>query len=268
MTQRRVAKASEPAAIVESHDDVLLITLNRPAVLNAINSDLSGIVGSAIERLANDPELRTGIITGSGRAFCAGMDLKAYSAGEDVRAPNNPQWGSGGVSRHPIDKPLIAAVNGIALGGGMEIALACDLIIASSEAVFGLPEVKRGLVATGAVFRLPRLIPRRQAMEMILTGDPIDANRALELGLVNRVVPSAQLLDAAFELAQRISANSPLGVQGSKQLVRQSFCEESDRSEEIWERHDRLLSVIGSSGDAREGAKAFAEGRPPVWKGR
>jgi crotonobetainyl-CoA hydratase len=263
------ATIDEPAALFSRHGRVAVITLNRPRALNAANSALSTAVGQALETLAADPELQVGIITGTGRAFCAGMDLKAYAAGEDVSADGHPEWGFAGAARHYIDKPLIAAVNGLALGGGAELVLACDLVVASDKAVFALPEVKRGLFAAGGgVLRLPRQLPRRLAMELILTGEPLAAARALELGLINRVVPSEQLLDEALGLARQIAANAPLAVQTSKRLAHAGLRWGDDWDDELWQLNEAAIDVIMNSEDGREGARAFAEKRDPVWQGK
>lgn len=255
-------------ATVERHDSVLLITLNRPEALNACNAALAGDVGAALEELATDPALRVGVITGAGRAFCAGMDLKAFLDGEDVSAPGHPEWGFAGTARHDLDKPLIAAVNGLAMGGGAELALSCDLIVASSKAKIGLPEVKLGLfAAAGGVLRLTRQIPYRLAMEMILTGEPIDAEQALRCGLVNRVVEPESVVPAALELAARIAANGPLAVQASKRLVRDTARFGDDWSDEMWAVNDAVFRRVSATADAREGATAFTEKRPPVFTG-
>jgi crotonobetainyl-CoA hydratase len=258
-----------PAATAERDGAVLLITLNRPDALNACNAELAGIVGAALEELEADPSLRVGVITGAGRAFCAGMDLKAFLAGEDVAAPGHPEWGFAGVGRHFVAKPLIAAVNGLAMGGGAELALACDLIVASRTARIGLPEVTLGLYpAGGGVLRLTRQIPYRLAMEMILTGTPIDAERALRIGLVNQVVEPDQVLPAALELAGRIAANGPLAVQASKQLVRDCAEFGDDWSDAIWAVNDAVFERLRVTADAVEGATAFTEKRPPTFTGR
>jgi crotonobetainyl-CoA hydratase len=259
----------EPVATLTRVGRVAVITLNRPGAMNAANAELSGAVGEAIETLANDPELRVGIITGTGRAFCAGMDLKAFAAGDDVAAPGHPEWGFAGVVRHYIAKPLIAAVNGFALGGGAEIVLACDLVVASTRATFGLPEVKRGLFAAGGgVLRLPRQVSRRVAMELILTGGSLTAQRALELGLVNRLAEPDDLISSALELANVIASNAPLAVQTSKRLFHSAFAYGDDWSEALWQLNDEAIDIMMRSEDAIEGARAFAEQRPAVFTGR
>jgi crotonobetainyl-CoA hydratase len=260
---------AEPVALFERRGAVGVITLNRPRAMNAVNAALSTAVGEAVEELAADPELRVGVVTGSGRAFCAGMDLKEFAAGRPVSAPGHEDWGFAGITRHYIDKPLIAAVNGFALGGGTEILLACDLAVMSEDAVLGLPEVSRGLfAAAGGIVRLPRMVPRRVAMEAILTGDPVDAARALELGLVNRVVPADQVLSAAIGLAERIGRNAPLAVQASKRLAYRGLRVGDDWSDELWELNDGEFAAIAATEDALDGARAFTEKRAPRWQAR
>jgi crotonobetainyl-CoA hydratase len=255
--------------LVTLDQSVLVITLNRPEALNAVDAGVGAAVGEALELARTDERVRVVVVTGTGRAFCAGMDLKAYARGEDVAATGHPEWGFAGLTQHLIDKPVIAAVNGLALGGGCEIVLACDLAVASTAASFGLPEVKRGLLAGGGgIFRLPRLLPRRVATEMILTGEPISAADALRYGLVNRVVPPGQLLAQALELARVICANGPLAIRTSKRLLTESFRYGSDWDDEVWHLNDQVVAEVLASDDGREGALAFAQKRPPVWTGR
>jgi crotonobetainyl-CoA hydratase len=259
----------EPAPVtVTSEDGVLVITLSRPEALNAVDAQVSGLVGGALEQASADDRVRVVIVTGTGRSFCAGMDLKAYARGEDVAAPGHPEWGFAGLTQHVTDKPLIAAVNGFALGGGCELVLACDLAVASTAASFGLPEVSRGLIAGGGgVFRLARVVPRRVATEMILTGRPISAADALGYGLVNQVVAPEDLLPAAQSLARAICANGPLAVSASKRLLRESSRYGSDWDEGVWALNDQVVDQILASDDSREGALAFGQKRPPVWTG-
>jgi crotonobetainyl-CoA hydratase len=248
---------------------VLIITINRPEVMNAINGDVSLRVGEALEEAESDPDIRAVVITGSGdRAFSAGADLKAAARGENLRAAGHPEWGFAGYVRHLISKPTLAAVNGFALGGGTEIALASDLVIALARAEFGLPEVKRGLIAAaGGVIRLPRLLPRKVAMEMMMTGEPISAAEAQRWGLVNRVVED-DVLDAALELARRIASNAPLAVQASKRTAYGIIDGRIPDEDTAWavctEETRRLLESV----DAQEGRRAFAEKRAPSWQGR
>ena len=260
----------EPAPVtVTSEEGVLVITLSRPEALNAVDARVSALVGDALEQAAADDRVRAVIVTGTGRSFCAGMDLKAYARGEDVASPGHPEWGFAGLTQHVIDKPLIAAVNGFALGGGCELVLACDLVVASTAASFGLPEVSRGLIAGGGgVFRLPRVVPRRVATEMILTGRPISAADALGYGLVNQVVAPEELLPAAQSLARAICANGPLAVSASKRLLRESWRYGSDWDEGVWALNDQVAGQILASDDSREGALAFGQKRLPVWTGR
>lgn len=258
-----------PAALTERRGHVLVITINRPQARNAINGAVSTAVGSALEEAEADPDIRAIVLTGSGdKAFCAGADLKAISRGENIYDPDHPDWGFAGFVRHFVSVPTIAAVNGAALGGGTEIALTADLVVAAKSATFGLPEVKRGLFAgAGGVFRLPQQIPRRLAMEMILTGEPISADQAAEYGLINRVVPDDQVVTAAVELANRIAVNAPLSVQASKRVAYGARDGAVDESA-AWEDTAREWSALMQTEDFREGPLAFAQKRPPVWKGR
>ncbi|WP_406729119.1 crotonase/enoyl-CoA hydratase family protein [Streptomyces sp. GD-15H] len=257
------------AATLERRGHVGVITLNRPQAMNAVNSALSAAVGAALEEIAADPDLRVGVITGAGRAFCAGADLKELAAGRPVTAEGHEEWGFAGLVQHPIDKPLIAAVNGFALGGGTEIVLACDLVVAAEEARLGLPEVKRGLMAAaGGVFRMPRQIPSKVAAELLFTGEPMSAQTAHGWGLVNRVVPGEQVLASALELAESIAANAPLSVQSSKRLMRDSYAYGSDLDPQLWTLNHKEMAALMASEDAKEGPRAFAEKRTPRWTGR
>jgi len=248
----------------EVADRVAVITINRPEVRNAINYQAAQEMAEALDRFDSDPEATVGILTGADGMFCAGMDLKAISSGG--KRPISESRGAFGICTHPPEKPLIAAVERFALGGGLEIALACDLIVVADDAKLGLPEVKRGLVAAaGGVLRLPRLIPRAIAKELVLTGDPLSAQRALELGLVSSVTSPGEALAGARSLAARIAVNAPLAVRTAKRLVDES----ADWSiTEAFERQHPLVQVVRESDDAREGALAFVEKRPPVWTGK
>lgn len=247
--------------LTEVDDGILIVTLNRPEAKNAVNKALAEGVAEALERLDSDNDLRVGIITGAGGTFCSGMDLKGFLRGE---SPMVQGRGFAGITQRPPDKPVIAAVDGYALAGGMEVALSCDLIVANKDAKFGIPEVKRGLVAAaGGLIRMPRQIPYRLAMEYALTGEFIGADKALEIGLINRVTDGVAL-DAAKELAAKINENGPLAVKVSKQIVSQQF---DWNAEEMWKNQGKLMGSVMGSNDAREGAAAFAEKRKPNWTG-
>ncbi len=251
------------AVLTERRDGVLIVTINRPQARNAINRDVSLGIAAAMDELDADPGLAVAILTGAGGTFSAGMDLKAFVRGEN---PNVGDRGFAGVTFGPPRKPLIVAVEGWALGGGFEVVLACDLVVAAETARFGLPEVKRGLAAgAGGLFRLPKRIPYHLAMEAVLTGEPVGAPRAYELGLVNRLTPEGGALDAALELARMIAANGPLAVAASKRIVQaaQGWSDEEARTAQ-----EEVLRPVMTSADATEGATAFAEKRPPVWQGR
>jgi enoyl-CoA hydratase len=255
--------AEEPAVLTERRGAVLVITLNRPDARNAVNAALAEGVGTALDELDDDNDLSLGVITGAGKGFSSGMDLKAFVAGESAWYGDR---GFAGIVQRPPDKPLIAAIEGFAVAGGCEIALACDLIVAARGARLGIPEVKRSLVAAGgALLRLPRRLPYGIAMELALTGDPIDAERAHELGLVNVLADEGGALEAALELADRIAANGPLALAATKRILSSSGGWPED---EFWDRQGAISGPVFSSEDAREGAQAFAEKRDPVWKGR
>jgi enoyl-CoA hydratase/carnithine racemase len=244
--------------LTELVGNTLIVTLNRPDAGNALNGALSGQLWDALEDASENAEVRAIVITGSGeKIFCAGMDLKEFAAGVDVAL-----IGKGFAALRKCKKPIIAAVNGHALAGGFEVVMMCDLIVSVDTARFGIPEVKRGLFAAGGGVRLPARIPLAVAMEMGLTGDPIDAKRAETLGLINQVVPAAELKNAALALAARVTANGPLAVQATKQLM----------LDEIGDGNTALLHelqrAVFSSADAKEGATAFAQKRAPEWKGR
>jgi enoyl-CoA hydratase len=251
------------AVLTETRAQVLVITINRPEAKNAVNSAVAAGMAAALDELDSNDALRVGVLTGAGGTFCAGMDLKAFLAGD---LPVIEGRGLAGLTQAPPRKPLIAAVEGWALAGGFEIALACDLVVAAETARFGVPEVKRSLIAgAGAALFLARRIPQALALELLLTGDPISAQRAADIGLVNRLSPEGGALDAALELAGTIAANGPLAVAVTKQIARSA----ADWSAgEAWARQDELMQPVFTSEDAIEGATAFAEKRPPVWKGR
>ncbi|MXO85813.1 crotonase/enoyl-CoA hydratase family protein [Altererythrobacter aurantiacus] len=243
-------------------DGILVITIDRPEAKNAMTKAAAEAIAEALDRLDSDDALRVGIITGAGGTFCSGMDLKGFLRGE---SPVVEGRGFGGLVQQPPKKPLIAAVDGYALAGGLELMIACDLVVANSGAKFGIPEVKRGLAAAaGGLMMLPDLIPHKIAMELALTGDFIDAQRAFEIGLVNRVC-EGQALTAAMELARTINENGPLAVQVSKQVIEESRGWNRD---ERWDRQAQIVPKVFMSEDAREGAAAFAEKRKPNWKGK
>jgi enoyl-CoA hydratase len=250
------------AVLTERRDRILLITINRPDQRNAVNAAVAQGIAHALDELDGDPELSVGVLTGAGKGFSAGMDLKAFVAGERPYAGDR---GFAGITQRASSKPLIAAVEGFAVAGGLEIALSCDLIIAAFGARLGVPEVKRSLVAAaGALLRLPRLLPRTIAMEMALTGEPMDAQRAFDLGLVNRLAEPGHAVDEAMQLAETIAANGPLALAATKRIMTESV----DWPEsEFFARQGEIAGPVMASEDAREGATAFAEKRPPVWKG-
>ena len=257
------AMNDEPAVLTERRERILLITINRPDQRNAVNAAVAGGIAAALDELDGDSELSVGVLTGAGKGFCAGMDLKAFVTGERPFAEGR---GFAGIVERPAEKPLIAAVEGFAVAGGLEVALACDLIVASRGARLGVPEVKRSLVAAGgALMRLPRTLPRNLAMELALTGEPIDAERAYSLGFVNRLAEPGAALMAALELAEVIAANGPLALRATKRILTESAdWPDSD----FFARQREIADPVMRSEDAREGATAFAEKRPPVWKGR
>ncbi|MFD8811575.1 crotonase/enoyl-CoA hydratase family protein [Streptomyces sp. NPDC059627] len=255
--------SAAPEVLVDAHDRVLVITVNRPAQKNAMTLAAAHLVAEAVDRLDASPDLSVAVLTGAGRTFCAGMDLKRFALGE---RPALPGRGFGGLVEAPPEKPIIAAVEGWALGGGCELALACDLVVAARGARFGLPEVRRGLVARGGgMIRLPQRLPRSVAMELLLTGDPIDAERAERLGLVNRVVPEGQALEAALQLAGRVAGNAPLAVRCAKAVASAAPGWPQD---EVWRRQAPFSDAVFASQDAQEGARAFVERREPRWTGR
>jgi enoyl-CoA hydratase len=254
--------ATEPV-LTERRENVLLITLNRPEVRNAVNAALAAGVAAALEELDADDGLSVGVLTGAGGFFCAGMDLGAFVRGE---SPYFGDRGFAGIAQRAARKPLIAAIEGFAVAGGMEIALACDLIVAAKGAKMGIPEAKRSIVAAGgALLRLPRRMPYHMVMELALTGDPLPADRFHELGLVNRLVEPGGAVDAALELAAQLSKNGPLALAASKQILQEQF---DWSSADMWEKQRAITAPVMASEDAQEGASAFKEKREPVWKGQ
>ncbi|MBX5485790.1 crotonase/enoyl-CoA hydratase family protein [Mycolicibacterium hassiacum] len=257
----RVSDNTGQTVLVEQRDRILIITINRPEAKNAVNAEVSRGLADAMDRLDGDKGLSVGILTGAGGSFSAGMDLKAFARGENVAIEGRGL----GFTEKPPAKPLIAAVEGYCLAGGCELALATDLIVASRESAFGIPEVKRGLVAGGGgLLRLPQRIPYAVAMELALTGDSISAERALELGLVNKLAEPGKALDAAIELAEKITANGPLAVAATKRIIVES---RDWSSAEMWKKQAEIFLPVFASNDAKEGAKAFAEKRAPQWTG-
>lgn len=257
-----MSDTAAPEVLTEVEDGVLIVTINRPDAKNAMTRAAAEGIAAAMDRLDAEDDLRVGILTGAGGTFCSGMDLKGFLRGE---RPTVEGRGFGGVVEAPPKKPLIAAVEGYALAGGLELMIACDLVVANANAKFGIPEVKRGLVAAaGGVMMLPDQIPQRIAMELALTGDFIDANRAFQLGLINEVTEGSAL-DGAKALAARIAANGPLAVRVSKQIIKES---RGWPMQERYARQAELIAPVFVSADAREGAAAFAEKRKPNWTGK
>lgn len=268
MTEAERSATDDPVLFERVGEHVAVVTLNRPGALNTVNAAMTRRLGECARAIESDPRLRVAILTGAGeRAFCAGADLKEIFAlggkGDQLFPPGD---GFGGFATFRRSKPWIAAVGGFVLGGGFDLMIACDLVVAATDASLGLPEVKRGGIASGgAVYRLPRSIPLNVAREIILTGDPIDAQRAHALGLVNHVVPREKLLETAIELAGRIAVNAPIALRESLEICRVS----SEHSETELQRMAEAVNVIiANSEDSREGQAAFLERRPPRWSGK
>jgi enoyl-CoA hydratase len=248
--------------LAEVDDGIAVITINRPQARNAVNGAVARGIAAAVEEFDASADVRVLVLTGAGGSFCAGMDLKGFLAGD---APTAPGRGFGGIAERPPAKPVIAAVEGYALAGGFELALACDLIVASQDAKFGLPEVRRGLVAgAGGLLRLPRRIPYHLAMEVALTGEHFPAERLHQAGLVSRLVPAGQALAAARDLAAQVALGAPLALAATKRVIVESSDWENG---EAFARQGEIISPVFSSADAMEGAIAFAEKRPPAWRG-
>jgi enoyl-CoA hydratase/carnithine racemase len=251
-----------PCVLVNADGGVLTITLNRPTQRNSVNREVAEGLAAALDRLESEKDLRVGILTGADGNFCAGMDLKAFLRGEVVRLEGR---GFAGITEASTSKPLIAAIEGYAVAGGFEIALSCDLIVASEAARFGLPEVKRGLVANaGGLVRLPRQLPIRLATEMVLTGDTVTATYLHAHGLINHVVAAGESLTRARALADAIAANGPLAVAASRKVMRAA---QDWSSDEMFARQNAITAAVFTSADAREGALAFTEKRKPHWRG-
>ena len=246
----------------ELDEGIAIVTIDRPEARNAVDRETALAIDEAIRRIDSERAIRVGVITGAGGNFCAGMDLKAFLRGEMMRFP---ETGFAGVTQANIAKPLIAAVEGYALAGGFEIALACDLVVAAEDAKFGLTEAKRGLVANaGGLVRLPRQLPAKIASEMVLTGDIYPAALLAQHGLINRIVPKGEALGAALDYARKIAANGPLAVAVSKRVLAES---QDWPTDEMFDRQNAITAMVFASADAREGATAFTEKRAPVWRG-
>jgi enoyl-CoA hydratase len=253
---------TDDVLLTERRDGVLIMTMNRPKAKNALNAALARAIAHAVDELEADKSITVGILAGAGGSFCSGMDLKAFLTGE---TPVIGSRGLAGITTTPPSKPMIAAVEGYALAGGCELALACDLIVASTEAKFGIPETKRSLVAgAGGLFRLPERIPPAIAMEYALTGAHFGAEQAHVWGLVNRLTEPGAALEGALKLAAEFAANGPLAVKATKEIVANG---RYWPVEERWKIQQRIMGPVFGSEDAKEGARAFAEKRAPVWKG-
>lgn len=253
----------------EKKGKIAIITFNRPESMNAVNKQLWLETGDALQDFDNDPDLVVAIITGAGdRSFCAGADLKEMASGGLELTDEMKKYGFAGITQNYISKPIIAAVNGFALGGGTEVALACDLIVASEKAAFGLPEVKRGIIAAaGGLLRLPRMIPQKVALHAILTGRNISAEEAKTWGLVNEVVPHDQVMEAALALAEEIIENAPLSIKASKSIVYEGLDTTLNFPATAWSINEQYATEVFNSEDAKEGPRAFAEKRKPEWTG-
>ena len=256
--------SEEPVVLSEVRGRVKIMTLNRPDAMNAVNQQLAQELAAAMDEMDSNPDISCGVLTGNGRGFCAGMDLKDFAAGN---FPNTPDGGFAGITERPPKKPVVAAVEGFALGGGMEVALTCDLIVASEGAKFGIPEVSVGLFAgAGALLRLPRVLPYAVAMRMALTAKPIRAEEALAHGMVAEVTPKGEALEKAIEIAEEIAVNAPLALAASKAVMREM---QGRTEEEFWAfQQEHYFDQVFKSEDGIEGATAFAEKRPPNWTGK
>lgn len=249
--------------LVSQDNGVMTITMNRPEAKNAMNKNMAELIAAAMDELDSNYDLRVAVLTGAGGTFCSGMDLKGFLKGE---TPSVKGRGFGGITETPPQKPLIAAIEGYALAGGFELAITCDLIIAADTSKFGVPEVKRGLVAgAGGLIKLPDQVPPRLAMELALTGDFISAQRAYDIGLINGIVEQGKAMEGALELAASIAANGPLAVATSKKIIKEYA---TWPHEDRWTKQGALMADVFASEDAREGASAFAEKRAPNWKGK
>jgi enoyl-CoA hydratase len=257
------AAVSTDAVLTERRGNVLLIKINRPEVRNAVNGAVAEGVAGALDQLDGDDSLSVGVLTGTGGFFSAGMDLGAFVKGE---SPWFGDRGFAGIAQRAAEKPLIAAIEGFALAGGMEVALACDLIVAAKGAKMGIPEAKRSLIAAGgALLRLPRRMPYHMVMELALTGDPMPAERFHEFGVVNRLAEPGSAVDVALELAAQLGKSGPLALIGSKRILQEQF---DWTTADMWQKQGEITGPVMTSEDAKEGASAFKEKREPVWKGR
>ena len=253
---------TDEPVLTERRGGVLLITINRPEARNAINLPVAEGIAAALDTLDADADLTVGVLTGAGKGFSAGMDLKAFVSGH---RPWVGDRGFAGIVQRAARKPLIAAIEGFAVAGGLEVALACDLLVAARGAKLGTPEVKRSLVAAGgALLRLPQRVPYGVAMELALTGDPISAERAAEVGLVDHLAEPGRAVDVALELAARIAPNAPLALIATKEILARQRDWDTDA---FWAEQRAIADPVFASNDAREGATAFAEKRDPVWTG-
>ncbi len=260
-----VDSSREPVLVSERRGQVLVLRLNRPEARNALNAELIGALGAAFAEAEADPATRAVVLSGTGdRAFCAGMDLRDFARGASTpnRAEDTAAFGR--FTRGQLSVPVVGAATAAAVAGGFELLLGCDVVVASEKAVFGLPEVKRGLFAAGGCVFLGARIPLAVALELALTGDTIDAHRAYALGLVNQVVPAGEVVAAAVALAERIARNGPLAVAATKELVRLAVTD----ADQAWARQAEWQPKVFQSEDAREGAAAFVEKREPQWRGR
>jgi enoyl-CoA hydratase len=257
-----MSDSQSAAVLLDRRDRILVITINRPDQRNAVNAAVARGIADALDVLDRDDELSVGILTGAGSGFCAGMDLKAFAAGE---RPHVEGRGFAGLTQRSADKPLIAAIEGFAVAGGLEVALSCDIIVAANGARLAIPEVKRSLVAAGgALLRLPRTLPRNIVNEMALTGEPIDTTRAYALGLINHLTEPGCALARALTIAETIAAGGPLALSATKRILRESV---DWPDADFFVRQDEFSEPVMRSEDAKEGALAFVEKRPPEWRG-
>ncbi len=259
-------RAREGVVRCEIIDRVALITLNRPEVLNAVNSEVAGALGDLIAEYGSDPHIRAAVITGAGRAFCSGQDVAALASGDEAGPLSQSGRGFAGMTNQIINKPIVAAVNGLAYGGGLEIALACDIIVMADDARVALPEVKLGLIAAGGGLpRIAQTLPPKVAAKLLYTGEPIEATDALRWGLASDIVPRDDVVARSLEIAHSISANSPRAVQASKRSL-QALTTESSWSEDAWRLVAKEYGALVASPDAEEGTTAFLQKRSPVWR--